>query len=59
MIWGVCQVMFVPFVGVITPIGCGQGTRELGRNKAVVKAPLGLDTTSSGSNGDAGTARHA
>lgn len=30
-----------------------------GGNKAVVKAPLGLDTTSSGSNGDMGTAWHA
>lgn len=54
-----CQVRFVPFVGVITPIGCGQGGRELARNKAVVKAPLGLDTTSSGSNGYVDAAGHA
>lgn len=59
MIWGMCQVRFVPFVGVITPIGCGQGGRELARNKAVVKAPLGLDTTSSGSNGYVDAAGHA
>lgn len=39
---GMCQARFVRFVGVMTPIGCGQGVRELWRKSGGGQGPIRL-----------------